>query len=328
MKAAYIESFCDADGIRYGELPDPLPGPGEVLVQVEAVAVNKVDTFLRSGAWRSPVLFPLAVGRDLVGSVAAAGPGTGGVRRGDRVWTNSAGYDGRPGATAELAVVSRDRLYALPEDADPVAFVATLHPGATAYGALVAQAAAKPGETVVAIGGNGSVGMCLIQVAAAHGLHVITTVREHRSKERLAALGGAQVVTAEAGEALAAAAAAAPHGIDIVVDTTGRADLSQAPRLLNPRGRIVVIAGAGRIDLDQWAFYLRELRLLGFIMSGMTAAELADAAAWMNAARPPLAVGLAPVMRFSDAARAHAMVERGELPRLGDATVGRIVLRR
>ena len=71
MKAACIEGFCDADGIRYRDLPDPVPGPGEALVRVEAVAVNNVDTLVRSGRWRTPAVFPLSAGRDLVGTVTA-----------------------------------------------------------------------------------------------------------------------------------------------------------------------------------------------------------------------------------------------------------------
>ena len=326
MKAAYIEGYCDASGIRYGELPDPAPGPGEVLVRVEVVAVNTVDTLVRSGAWRTPVAFPLAVGRDLAGTVAAAGAGVDDVRPGDRVWASSAGYGGRPGATGELAVVARDRLYRLPEGADPAAFVAAAHPGTTAYGVLAGRAHLQPGETVAVIGGNGSVGMCLIQVAASLGARVIAVVRDARAEPRLAELGAQQVtVAADAAGALAAAAAAAPHGVDIVADTTGRADLSPAADLVNPRGRIVIIAGHGRIGLDQRTLYLRELHLIGFIMSGMTAGELAGAAAWINAR--PLVVSLAPPLRFADAARAHQIIERGQLPRLPDHTVGRLTLR-
>lgn len=326
MKAAYIEGFCDAAGIRYGDLPDPVPGPGEALVRVDAVAVNTVDTLVRSGAWRTPADFPLAVGRDLVGAVTAVGPGVQDLRAGDRVWCNSAGYGGRPGATAELVAVSRQRLYPLPPGADPVAFAAAVHPGATAYGALIGLGRARPGETVAVIGGNGAVGMCLIQAAAACRAHPVAVVRDGRAAPRLRELGARQVVLApDASRALAAAAAAAPGGLDVVVDATGQAGLGAAAGLLNPRGRIIVIAGRGRrIELDQWAFYTRELQLLGFIMSGMTVGELAAAAAWINA-RPP-AVSLAPVMGFADAARAHHMVEHGQLPHLADHTVGRLVL--
>jgi NADPH:quinone reductase-like Zn-dependent oxidoreductase len=331
VKAAYIEDFCDAAGIRYGELPDPEPGPGEVLVRPEAVAVNKVDTFVRSGAWRTPVTFPLVVGRDLAGTVAALGPGVTGLREGDRVWTNSAGYGGRPGATAGLVAVPRERLYPLPPGADPVSFIAAVHPGATAHGALLGRARLQPGETVAIAGGNGSVGMCLIQLAAAAGAEPVAVVRDGGAAARLRELGATQVaVAADAGEALAAAAAAAPRGVDVFIDTTGKAGIGDAPDLLNQRGRIVLIAGAGsRIELDQWRLYLSELQLIGFIMSGLTAAELAAAAAWINGrqAGSPLTVTVGPVLSFAGAALAHARLERGELSRAADRTVGRLVLR-
>lgn len=331
MKAAFIDEFCAAEGIRYRDLPDPVPGAGQVLVRVEAVAVNMVDTFVRSGAWPTPVTFPLALGRDLAGTVVAVGEGVPDVRAGDRVWTNSAGYEGRPGASAELAVVSRDRLYPLPGGADPAGFVASVHPGATAYGALRQRARVRPDDTVAVIGGNGAVGMCLIQTAAAMGAEVVAVVRNPGAAARLRELGARRVeVTASPADALDVAAAAAPRGIDVVIDTTGRAAFSGAPGLLNPRGRIVLIAGRERrIDLDQWRFYTRELQLLGFIMSGMTGDELAEAAAWINGQYParPLAVSVGRVLHLADAGLAHALLERGELPRMADHTVGRLVLR-
>jgi NADPH:quinone reductase-like Zn-dependent oxidoreductase len=75
VKAAYITRLGDAGEIRYGELPDPgAPGPEQVVVRVQTVAVNTVDTLLRSGRWRTDVSFPVAVGRELVGTVAP-GPG-------------------------------------------------------------------------------------------------------------------------------------------------------------------------------------------------------------------------------------------------------------
>jgi NADPH:quinone reductase-like Zn-dependent oxidoreductase len=330
MKAAYVEDFCDASGIRYGDLPDPTPGTGEVSVRVEAVGVDKVDALVRSGAWRTPVTFPLVLGRDLVGTIAATGPNVGGLAVGDRVWTNSAGYGGRPGATAELAVVQRDRLYRVPDGSDPVAFVAALHPGATAHGALAGLARLQPGETLAVIGGNGAVGMCLIQLAAALGAHVIAVVRDERAVKVLADLGARVVVSQDADAALDAACEQAAGGVDVVVDTSGRAALGRAPELLNRRGRIVLIAGTSqRIELETWRFYTRELQLLGFIMSGMTAPELAAAADWINGrpAEDPLTVSVGRVLGFADAALAHTTVEGGDLPRMADGTLGRVVLR-
>ena len=328
MKAAYIERLGGAEVIRYGELPDPVASPGQVLVRVEAVAVDPVDTYLRSGRWRTEISFPLALGRDLVGSVVAAGTGVTGFQPGERVWTNSAGYGGRAGATAELVAVDCERLYHLPAGADAVSFVAALHPGATAYGALHDRARVAPGECVAVVGANGAVGMCAVQVAAAAGAEVIATTRTVGAVERLHALGATRVIVADAAAAPRAAGEAAPAGVDVLIDTTRHIDVSAVPEQLNPRGRIVLIAGAGHADLDLRSFYLRELQLLGFVMSAMTVSELAAAADRINSTHPsrPLTVSVGRVLDFASAATAHTMLETGRLPRMPDGTVGRLVL--
>jgi NADPH:quinone reductase len=327
--AAYSDALGDASVIRYGELPDPVAGAGQVLVRVEAVAVNHVDIYLRSGRWRTEVSFPLVLGRDLVGTAVAVGVGVTGVGPGQWVWTNSAGYGGRSGATAELVAVPQDRLYRLPDGADPVAFVAAVHPGATAHGALLGRARLQAGETVAVIGGNGAVGLCLVQLAALGGARVVAVVRDRRAEGRLRALGTDRVVVAGATQALAAASAAAPEGLDLLVDATGRVDLTPAPEQLNPRGRVVLIAGQGRLTLDLWPLYTREIALLGFVMSRMTVTELAAAAEWINETYPQhaLSVPVGPVMTFAEAGQAHALVESGQLSRTAEGLVARIVLR-
>jgi len=320
VRAACIEGFGDPSVIRYREVPDPATGPGQVLVRVEAVAVNSVDTYLRSGRWRTEVAFPLAVGRDLVGTVEAVGAGVADVRPGERVWTNSAGYGGRPGATAELVPVDRDRVYRLPDGADPVAFVAALHPAATAHGALLDRARLQARETVVVVGANGAVGMCLVQAGASAGAEVVAVVRRPEPTARLRDLGATRVIVAEAADAPAAAGPA-----DVVVDTTRQVDVASVPERLHPRGRILLLAGRGRAELDLWPVYTREIQLLGFVMSGMTAPELRSAADWITATLPAVDVGL--VLGFGEAARAHELLESGRLPRTPAGTVGRVVLR-
>src|SRR4051794_33445166 len=86
MRAAFVERLGPPDNIRYGTLPSPSPGPGEVLVDVLATTVNPVDTFVRSGAFRTEVVLPLVLSRDLVGTVAASAHG---FERGEPVWCNS-----------------------------------------------------------------------------------------------------------------------------------------------------------------------------------------------------------------------------------------------
>lgn len=114
MRAAYVTELGAADVIRVGELPVPAGGPTDVLVRVEVVAVNPVDTMVRSGAYPTPTPFPFVIGRDLVGTVAEASPGAAGFAPGDRVWCNSLGHGGRQGSFAEYAVVPAERLYPLP----------------------------------------------------------------------------------------------------------------------------------------------------------------------------------------------------------------------
>ncbi|NEA49819.1 NADPH:quinone reductase, partial [Streptomyces sp. SID10815] len=125
MRAAYIERLGPPDVIRWGELPDPAPGPGEVLVDVRTTVVDPVDTFVRSGVFRTPLTFPFVIGRDLVGVVARAACG---FAAGEAVWCDSLGHEGRQVPTAERAVVPADRLYRLPARVRPEDAVAVLHP--------------------------------------------------------------------------------------------------------------------------------------------------------------------------------------------------------
>ncbi len=329
MKAAFINALGDAASIRYGELPDPVAGPHQAVVKVEAVAVNNVDTFVRSGRWPTEVNFPLAMGRDLVGTVVEVGASVTDLEPGRRVWTNSAGYGGRAGATAELVPVDRDRLYELPAQADPTSFVAAVHPAATAHGALVGKARLRAEDRLAVVGANGSVGMCLIQAAASHGAEAIAVIRDERAGERLGALGAASIVIAEASDAPRAAARAATGGVDVFVDTTRHVEMSAVPEQLNSRGRIVLVAAQGRLEVDLWQFYTKEIQLLGFIMSAMTQSELAAAAAWINSTyrSRPVSVSVGQVLGFEDAGEAHFLLESGRLPRMPDGTVGRLILK-
>src|ERR671923_2177894 len=134
--AAYVTELGPPDRIRVGELPLPPLGPTDVLVAVEALAVNHVDTFVRSGRWRTPTPFPFVVGRDLVGRVVEAGEGAVGFAPGERVWCNSMGHAGRQGAFATEVVVPAERLFHVPDGPDgsgldPVDAVAVLHPATT-----------------------------------------------------------------------------------------------------------------------------------------------------------------------------------------------------
>ncbi|WP_020206246.1 alcohol dehydrogenase catalytic domain-containing protein [Cupriavidus sp. WS] len=133
MHAAWIDQRGPANQICIEPIAVPSPGPTGVLVKVQYVAVNPIDTFVRSGRYMTPLPFPFVIGRDLVGTVAALGPGVSRFTVGDTVWANSLGHAGRQGCTSEFAVVEADRLYPLPPGIDPAIAIGALHPAASAY---------------------------------------------------------------------------------------------------------------------------------------------------------------------------------------------------
>src|SRR5699024_6959451 len=115
IRAAVIDERGPATNIHTAWLEAPKPGSGEVLVDVRAVAVSHVDTFVRSGACPTAMEFPFVVGRDRVGPVAADACG---FSRGETVWCNSMGHHGRQGAMADRVAVPWQRLYRLPDGVD------------------------------------------------------------------------------------------------------------------------------------------------------------------------------------------------------------------
>lgn len=315
MRAAFIERFGPPEVIRYGELEPPQPGPREVLVDVAVTAVNHVDTFVRSGAWRTPVPMPFVVGRDLVGTVGAVGEGAQGFSVGDAVWCNSLGHDGRQGAAADLAVVPAERLYHLPGGVSPSDAVAVAHPATTAYLALFTHGRLRPGETVVVVGAGGNVGSALVMMAARHGAHVIAVARE-RSAGYVRTLGAAEVVDPAAPDAWRRVREAAPDGVGLYVDTAAQNDLTTAVGLLAGRGRIVLLSGMHtRPVLPVGPLYVKDASVIGFAISQASVGELAEAAGEINLL---LAGGVlrprgVESMPLSETAEAHRRVEAGEV---------------
>lgn len=315
MHAAYIEQLGPPEVIRYGELSCPQPGPTDVLVDVTAATVNPVDTFVRSGAWRTPVEFPFVIGRDLVGTVAAAGPGAVGFRVGDPVWCNSLGHDGRQGAAAERAVVPVDRLYHLPKEVRPVDAVAMAHPAATAYLALFTHGRVRAGETVVVAGAAGNVGSALVVLATQAGARVIATANI-RDADYCRRLGAVEVIDYRDPEAAQRIREVSAQGVDVHIDTAGGNDLTSAVDLLARRGRIILLAGLRtRPVLPVGPLYLKDCSVLGFVISKASTGELAEAAGTINRllASGRLRPRSTEALPLRAAAEAHRRMEAGEV---------------
>jgi len=305
-----VDRLGPAENIRYGRLPDPTPATGELLVRVLATAVNPVDTYVRSGSYRTAVPMPFVVGRDVVGDVLVAGPGVRQFSIGERVWSNSLGYDGRQGAAATLAIVPVDRTVRLPRSVDPVRAAAASHPGSTAATALLHHARLAAGETLLVFGANGSVGSAAVQIGRECGARVVAVVR----RPEAVAAGPAADLTLDSSrhDVAAALRRLAPGGADVVWDTAGHQPLATAVELAALRGRVLLTAGGSRQEmLPVGPFYTRNVALLGFVMSRASVAELTESAALVGGmlAAGTLSVRPPEVLPLSAAADAHRRVE-------------------
>lgn len=315
MQAAFIDRLGAASEIRIGELPVPALSADEVLVRIEAVAVDPVDVFVRSGAYPTDLPFPFVLGRDLAGTVTALGSEAVGFAVGDRVWANSMGHAGRQGASAQYAAVPAERLYPIPAGMDAVPLVASVHAAATAFLALHTHAQLRPGETVFIAGAAGNVGRAAVQIAVDAGARVVATASAS-DLDLVRTLGAAVAIDYRDPLLTERLRGALPGGADVHLDTSGHHDLERAVALLAARGRIVLMAGlATRPVLPVGALYTRDGSILGFAISSATVAELADAAAAINRM---LALGALTPPRIEElplsaAPSAHARIEAGEL---------------
>lgn len=316
MPAAYVDHLGPVEAIRVGELPVPHPGPGELLVAVEAAAVNPVDTFVRSGAFSTAVPLPLILGRDLVGTVVALGARTAGFAVGDRVWANSLGHGGRQGCSAAYAVVPAGRLYHLPEGVEPVTAVALAHPAATAWLGLHRHAQVQVGDVIFVGGGGGNVGDAVVRLACAAGLRVIASAAA-RDHDRVRAAGAEVVLDYRSPDLVEQLRAAAPSGLDVHWDTSGHHDLRAAVELSRRGGRVLLTAAGPHpeVALPVAAAYTKDVGLLGFVISNATGSDLAAAARAINTrlADGTLTRPRVEELPLSAAAQAHRRLEAGEV---------------
>jgi NADPH2:quinone reductase len=316
MKAAYIETTGPPANIRYGDLQKPVVSDGQVLVQMTAVAVDPIDTYIRQGTYPIELPTPFIIGRDMSGVVTEIGTGVTHFKPGDRVWCNNQGYAGRQGTFAGLLAIDERLLYPLPAGVDPLAAVAVVHSALTAVVGLFDRAKLRSGETVFVNGGDGNVGTAVLQLAKASGARVAVTAGAEIKAQWCRELGADRVIDYRTENLEQALREFAPQGIDVYWDAAGKPDLESAVSLLARRGRVVLMSGlAHRSVLPIGAFYTHNLTLLGFTVTDATVDELAAAARQINQA---LAAGsirakTSAVLPLSQAAEAHRRVEQDKL---------------
>ena len=248
MRAAVVNEFGPIASHRMGEMPDPVPGPGEVVVSVEAVAANFVDILVVTGRYQFLPERPFTPGKLPAGTVSAVGPGIAGLQVGDRVLTLA-----EHGGYAEKVRVAASQCFKLPArmsfvDAAGMALVYD-----TSWFALRERARLRAGETVLVLGSTGGIGLAAVQLAKAMGAKVLAAV-SNLDKAQLARDAGADAIVDLGQDNLRDSlreqvyALNGGKGVDVVIDPVGGDAFDAALRALAWRGRLVVIGfAAGRI---------------------------------------------------------------------------------
>jgi NADPH2:quinone reductase len=329
MKAAFIETPGSPDTIRYGDLPTPQPGEGEVRVRVLAAALNPIDVYIRAGTVAMPLPKPFVSGCDLAGVVDALGPRVSHFKVGDRVWGSNQGLLGRQGTSAEFVCSHEDFLYPLAPRVSEQAAAAAALTGITAHLGLFRSASLKAGETVFVNGGTGGVGSMVVQMAKAVGAKVITTVGSP-AKADLCKQWGADCVLNYKSDDVVAGVRDFTHGqgVQVWYETQREADFVRIVDLVGQRGRIVVIAGRqAKPPLPVGPFYVKGLSLFGFAMFNATATEQRRCADDINRwlAEGKLHPPIGKVFPLVEAAAAHRFLEENTLHGAG-TLVGKVVL--
>lgn len=242
MRAVVYTGAGGLDVIEIVERPEPLPGPGEVVVSVRVAGLNPADIAQRKGVYPAPTGAPADVpGLEVSGAVSARGDGARRFELGDRVFGIVGG-----GGLSERVVVAEAHVTRVPDELDEVTAAAVPEVFVTAHDALTTQGELREGETVLVQGASGGVGSAAIQIARVLGARALGVVRSEEAAELVSGLGALPVRSEGLIENVRSAVGPTGDGVDLVLEMVGAPNIVSDLRLLRLRGRIVVVGtGAG-----------------------------------------------------------------------------------
>ena len=234
MKAVCVHKYGGPEVLTMDDIPVPEPKAGEARVKIEAIGVNFIDIYQRTGLY--PIQTPFTLGSEGAGIVDGVGPGVTEVRKGDRV-----AYSMVIGAYAEFAVVPAWRLVPVPVNVDAKSAACLMLQGMTAHYLTHSTYALKKGETALVHAAAGGVGLLLIQIAKQRGANVIGTVST-KAKAQLAQEAGADhVILYTQSDFLAEVKKLTDNrGVHVVYDSVGQTTFDKSLECLKPRGYLVL----------------------------------------------------------------------------------------
>jgi putative PIG3 family NAD(P)H quinone oxidoreductase len=323
MRAVVITTPGGPEVLKLEEVPDPVPGEGEVVVEIAAAGVNPADVLQRQGFYPPPPGAPAYPGLECSGRIAGVGPGVSGWHEGDSVCALLAG-----GGYAELVTVPADQLLPIPDGVSLADAAALPEVACTVNASVFGQARLAPGEVLLVHGGAGGLGTMAIQLGKARGAVVACTAGTPAKLERCRELGADLAISYRDDDFVAAVRDfTGGRGADVILDIMGAPYLARNIETLATSGRLLQIATRGGVHAEVDLGVLMRKRISIFA-STLRARPVAQKAVVVAGVRdqvwPLVAAGqVRPVidrtLPIAEVAQAHRLIEDG-------AHVGKILL--
>ncbi len=324
MRAITLSSPGDAEVLVPADVDDPVPGPGEVLLDVVAAGVNRADVMQRRGTYPPPRGAAPYPGLECSGRIAALGDGVDGWQVGDEVCALLSG-----GGYATRVAVPAGQLLPVPAGVSLVAAAALPEVACTVWSNVFQLARLRAGEVLLVHGGTSGIGTMALQLAAHAGARVLCTVGSAEKAARAVELGAERAVLYREEDFVEVVRTATDGaGADVVLDIVGAAYLSRNVDVLAVGGRLVVIGlqGGGRGELDLGALLVKRASVAATSLRARPAAEKAAiVAAVREHVWPAVEAGAVRpvvdrVLPLDDAAQAHRVLE-------SSTHIGKVLLR-
>jgi NADPH:quinone reductase-like Zn-dependent oxidoreductase len=332
MKALYFEKHGELDAIKYGDVPDPRIGSGEVLMRVRACALNFLDIWVRRGWPGLKLEKPHWCGADMAGEIEELGSGVSQWQVGQRVVVNpgvntfedeftrrgedsvSPGYhifgEHIRGGAAEYIAVPAANLEAMPDNMDFPEAAAPLLVGLTTWRMLIHRAALRAGQTVLVVGSGGGVNSMSIQIAKLAGATVFAVASNPEKAELARELGADAVLDrSQVDWGKEILKLTSKRGVDVVVDNVGRATLNTSILAVARGGRIVIVGNTSgpQTEIDIRYLFAKQISLIGSTMGSREDFRTITALLWAAKIRPVIDC----VMPLSEGKEAYRRMEEG-----------------
>ena len=333
MKALYFKQHGELDVIQYGDVPDPEPKAGEVLVRVRACALNYLDIWVRRGWPGLNLEMPHWCGADVAGEVTATGPGVTDWQTGQQVvvdpginlsedeYTRKGEDSVSPeyhvlgehvrGGAAEYVAVPAKNLATIPSDMEYSQAAAPLLVALTAWRMLIRQAGLCAGESVLVVGSGGGVNSLAIQIAKLAGAVVYSVASNAEKAKQAEALGADAVIDRSSTDwGREIYKLTEKRGVDVVVDNVGQATINTSMQTVARGGRIVIVGNTSgpKAEIDIRFIFGKQISLIGSTMGSHQ--DFRDVLALLSAGK--LKAVIDRVMPLSEGKKAYELMEQGK----------------